>query len=101
MSFRFFKLNLKMYRRPEFAQCTEKTSEWTDKIAFHPSNVFFYFLCEFSNMCMVQIFQTTFYDFSINQKLKVCQMSYIVRNLASKNEPYIFHTKAFFRKIEK
>ena len=40
---------------------------------------------------MVQIFQTTFYNIPVNQKLKVCEVSFIVQNLASKNEPHIFN----------
>ena len=35
-------------------------------------------------MCIVQIFLTTFCNFPINQKLKVCQVSSIVQNLPPK-----------------
>ena len=44
--------------------------------------------------------QTTFYNFLINQKLKVYQVSFIVQNFASKNKPHILYRKVFFNKIE-
>ena len=42
-------------------------------------------------MYMVQIFQTTFYDIPINQKLKVCLVLFVVQKFVSKNEPHMFH----------
>ena len=90
--------NPKTCQCPESRQCTEKTFVVVKENNFLSIQIF---LCQFTNTCTIQIFQTTFYDFLINQKLKVCQVSFIVQNLASMNEPRIFFRKIFFKKIEK
>ena len=79
----------------------KKLFQYTEKAIFHPSKFFLLFLCWFSNTCIVQIFQTTFYDFPINLRLKESHVSFIVQNLAFKNEPHIFHRKIFFENFER
>ena len=51
-----------------------------------------------NNTCTVQIFLTTFCNFSINRKLKVYQVSVIVQNLASKNWAHVFFLKKYFQR---
>ena len=91
MSHQSYRRFLTTRRRPESVRCTEKTFAVDREHSFHPS----IFL-----LVLVSLVTRVQFRSSYKSKIERVSMPFIVQNLASKNEPHIFHRKLFLKKLK-